>query len=253
MTGSFDKCDQGREVYQLKVLAVIPAYNEEENIESVIERLQAECPEVDYVIVNDGSADRTEEICRARGYRMVSLPINLGLAGAVQASMKYAMQHDYDAAVQFDADGQHRPEYIAPLLARLNDGYDIVIGSRFVTQRKPFTLRMVGSYLISGAIRLTTGKTIKDPTSGMRIYNRTMIRELATRINCAPEPDTISSFISRGARVDEIQVTMDERIAGTSYLNISRSIGYMLRVGVSILLLQRFRGGARFHDKEANV
>lgn len=175
--------------------------------------------------------------------------MNLGLAGAVQAGMKYAMQHGYDAALQFDADGQHRPEYIQLMLERLNQGFDIVIGSRFVTEKKELTLRMLGSFLISNAIRLTTGKMIKDPTSGMRIYNRRMLCEMATQLNCAPEPDTISYWIRRGARVDEIQVKMDERMAGTSYLNLPRSIGYMLRMGISILLVQWFRGGEKFREE----
>lgn len=239
----------------MKTLVIIPAYNEEDNIVRVVENLRKNYTQFDYVVVNDGSADRTAQLCREHGYRLVSLPVNLGLAGAVQAGMKYAMQNDYDAAIQFDADGQHRPEFIQPMLDRLAQGCDVVIGSRFVTEKKPASLRMAGSFLISAALLLTTGKKIKDPTSGMRIYNRRMIREMATQINCAPEPDTISYFIRRGARVEEVQVTMDERVAGTSYLNLTRSMGYMLRMGISILLMQWFRGGKQFHEesKEAGV
>lgn len=234
----------------MKLLIIIPAYNEEKNIVRVVEHLRASVPQFDYVIVNDGSRDATGRLCREHGYPLVSLPVNLGLAGAVQAGMKYAMEHGYDAALQFDADGQHRPEYIQPMLDGMNEGADIVIGSRFVTEKKPRTLRMAGSNLISAAIRLTTGAKIKDPTSGMRLYNRRMIRELATQINCAPEPDTISYFILRGAHVKEIQVTMDERIAGASYLNLTRSIGYMLRMGISILLMQWFRGREPFEEEK---
>lgn len=233
----------------MRLLVIIPAYNEEENIVAVVDHLKKNYPQFDYVVVNDGSRDHTADLCRENGYRLVNLPVNLGLAGAVQAGMKYAMQHGYDAALQFDADGQHRPEYIQPMLDRLNQGFDIVIGSRFVTEKKELTLRMLGSFLISNAIRLTTGKMIKDPTSGMRIYNRRMLCEMATQLNCAPEPDTISYWIRRGARVDEIQVKMDERMAGTSYLNLPRSIGYMLRMGISILLVQWFRGGKKFGEE----
>lgn len=234
----------------MRLLIIIPAYNEEENIVRVVENLQSGYPQYDYVVVNDGSVDRTAQLCREHRYRLVSLPVNLGLAGAVQAGMKYAMLHDYDAAIQFDADGQHRAEYIQPMLDKMTDGYDIVIGSRFVTEKKPFTLRMMGSFLITSAIRLTTGKTVKDPTSGMRLYNRRMIREMATQINCAPEPDTICYFIRRGARVEEVQVAMDERTAGTSYLNLTRSMGYMLRMGISIMLMQWFRGGRALYEEE---
>lgn len=233
----------------MRLLVIIPAYNEEENIVPVVDYLKKNYPQFDYVVVNDGSRDHTADLCRENGYRLVNLPVNLGLAGAVQAGMKYAMQHGYDAALQFDADGQHRPEYIQLMLERLNQGFDIVIGSRFVTEKKELTLRMLGSFLISNAIRLTTGKIIKDPTSGMRIYNRRMLCEMATQLNCAPEPDTISYWIRRGARVDEIQVKMDERMAGTSYLNLPRSIGYMLRMGISILLVQWFRGGEKFREE----
>lgn len=233
----------------MRLLVIIPAYNEEENIVPVVDHLKKNYPQFDYVVVNDGSRDHTADLCRENGYRLVNLPVNLGLAGAVQAGMKYAMQHGYDAALQFDADGQHRPEYIQLMLERLNQGFDIVIGSRFVTEKKELTLRMLGSFLISNAIRLTTGKMIKDPTSGMRIYNRRMLCEMATQLNCAPEPDTISYWIRRGARVDEIQVKMDERMAGTSYLNLPRSIGYMLRMGISILLVQWFRGGEKFREE----
>lgn len=232
-----------------KILIIIPAYNEEESIVPVITVLQRDYPQFDYVIINDGSSDRTEQICREHDFHLVSQPINLGLAGAFQTGMKYALKNGYDAALQFDADGQHLPQYIQPMLDKLSEGYDIVIGSRFVSEKKPFTLRMIGNYLISFAIRLTTGKKINDPTSGMRMYNRRMIREFAIQINHTPEPDTISYLIRRGAKVGEVQVEMRERVAGTSYLNLPRSIGYMLQMAVSILVVQWFRGGTKFSSE----
>lgn len=232
-----------------KILIIIPAYNEEESIVPVITVLQRDYPQFDYVIINDGSSDRTEQICREHDFHLVSQPINLGLAGAFQTGMKYALKNGYDAALQFDADGQHLPQYIQPMLDKLSEGYDIVIGSRFVSEKKPFTLRMIGNYLISFAIRLTTGKKINDPTSGMRMYNRRMIREFAIQINHTPEPDTISYLMRRGAKVGEVQVEMRERVAGTSYLNLPRSIGYMLQMAVSILVVQWFRGGTKFSSE----
>lgn len=233
----------------MKTLVIIPAYNEAENIVRVMENLVRNYPQFDCIVVNDGSTDATAEICRRNGYNLLDLPINLGLAGAFRAGMKYAEQQGYDAAIQFDGDGQHRPEYIQPMLDRLREGNDIVIGSRFVTAKKPFTLRMMGSFLISFAIWVTTHKTIKDPTSGLRMYDRRMIHEFASQINHPPEPDTISYLVRRGASIAEVQVLMDERIAGESYLNLQRSIAYMLRMGISIMLVQRFRGGAQFLPK----
>lgn len=236
----------------MKLLAIIPAYNEEKSIVSVVEAFTEAYPEYDYLIVNDGGHDRTLDICRARGYRIVSLPINLGLAGAFQTGMKYAYRNHYDVAIQLDGDGQHLPEYIAPMLDTLNEGYDIVVGSRFLNQRKPFTMRMLGSHLISFAIHITTGKKVTDPTSGMRMFNRAMIREFAQELNHAPEPDTISYLLRHGLRLAEIPVRMQERMSGESYLTAMHSITYMLRMGISILLIQWFRGGTNIvHDKAA--
>ena len=225
----------------MKLLIIIPAYNEEENIERVVSVLNEQYSEYDYVIINDGSRDRTSQISHRNHYNIIDLPINLGLAGAFQTGMKYAYEHDYDYALQFDADGQHLPEYIQKMLDKIQEGYDIVIGSRFVDCKKEKTMRMLGSNLISGAIRLTTGAKVYDPTSGMTIFNKAMIREFARNINYEPEPDTISFLIKQGAKVGEVQVNMEERIAGESYLNMSRAMQYMLRVLLSIIVVQNFR------------
>ena len=224
-----------------KLLIVIPAYNEEDNIVHVVNELVAHYPQYDYVVVNDGSRDHTAALCRQNGFRLIDLPVNLGLAGAFQTGLRYAAENGYDCALQFDADGQHKPEYIQPMLDELESGADIVIGSRFLTVKKPKSLRMLGSYLISWAIRLTTGQAICDPTSGMRMFNRRMVEEFALNLNYGPEPDTISYLIKNGAVVREIQVQMGERLTGTSYLNFTRSIQYMLKMGLSILLIQWFR------------
>lgn len=225
-----------------KVLVIIPAYNEEQNIQRVVENLLQNDPSCDYIIVNDGSTDHTADICRANHYPLIDQPVNLGLAGAFQTGMKYAYQQGYDAALQFDADGQHLPQYIRPMADKLEAGSDVVIGSRFLEKKKPFSARMAGSFLISAAIRLTTGQKLTDPTSGMRMYNKQMIAKFAQRINYGPEPDTISYLMKSGANVKEVQVEMADRIAGESYLNIANSIRYMLRMGISILLVQAFRG-----------
>ena len=127
------------------------------------------------------------------------------------------------------------------MLDKIQEGYDIVIGSRFVTEKKPHSLRMLGSNLISMAMKLTTGRRVKDPTSGMRMFNKKMIAEFALNMNYGPEPDTVSYLLKQGATIAEVQVEMDERIAGESYLNLTKSMMYMLRMLLSILLIQNFR------------
>lgn len=227
-----------------KVIAIIPAYNEEDNICSVIDDLIAQAPEVDYIVVNDGSKDETGFVCSQNGFRCVSLPVNLGLTHAFQAGMKYARMRDYDYAIQFDADGQHSAAYIGALVEKaIADDACIVIGSRFLSRRKPFSLRMAGSVLLSTAIKLTTGVTIRDPTSGMRLYSKKMIDLFAERGDFAPEPDMLAFVIRNGFKVSEVKVEMRERIAGESYLTLSRSVSYMLQMCVSILFVQRFRKG----------
>ena len=225
----------------MKILLVIPAYNEEKNIKRVVDAIIKDYKEYDYVVINDGSKDNTAKICRDNGYNLIDLPVNLGLSGAFQTGIKYAYYKGFDCAIQFDADGQHKPEYINKMVKEIRNGYDIVIGSRFVTQKKPMSLRMIGSYLISIAMKITTGQKINDPTAGMRMFNKVMIKDFALNMNYGPEPDTIAYVIRRGARVKEVQVEMDDRTEGESYLNITRSMTYMLRMGISIMIIQFFR------------
>lgn len=229
----------------MKTLIIIPAYNESENIVRVVSNLVENYPQYDYIVVNDGSKDQTAALCREHGYRLLDLPVNLGLSGAVQTGMRYAARMGYDAAIQYDGDGQHDAGYIAPMLESLQN-HDIVIGSRFVTQPKPASLRMIGSRLITAAIRMTAGVKVNDPTSGMRLYSKSVIQMFADDFNLGPEPDSISYLIRCGARVSEVQVEMHERIAGTSYLTLGRSVRYMANMFISILFVQFFRERRRF-------
>lgn len=225
-----------------RLLVIIPAYNEEESIAATVDELTAELPKIDYVVVNDGSRDGTERICLEHGYNYVSLPVNSGLTVGFQTGMKYALRNGYDYALQFDADGQHRPEFISKMfdLAVAEDA-DIVIGSRFVNKCKEVSARMLGSRIITVAIKLTTGKRVADPTSGMRMFNRKMIEQFANDDSLNPEPESISYLMKKGAKVLEVQVEMRERQAGESYLNIPKSIAYMARACISILFVQWFR------------
>ena len=223
-----------------KVLIIIPAYNEQDNIERVVDNLVENYPEYDYLVVNDGSKDKTPEICKRKNYNFLDMPINVGLTGGVQAGMMYAHKYGYDYAIQFDGDGQHDPKYIADMIDAMEE-CDICIGSRFVNQKKPKSLRMLGNNMIETIIKLTTGKRIKDPTSGMRMFNKETIKIMAETIDYGPEPDTIAHLIRSGARVKEVQVEMHERTAGESYLNLKRSIKYMVHMFFSIIFIQWFR------------
>lgn len=223
------------------LLIIIPAYNEEGSIEDVVNNIIANYPQYDYVIINDGSRDKTSSICHQKKFNIVDLPVNLGLAGAFQTGLRYAYENGYKKAVQFDADGQHLAEYIRVLEEKADDGFELVIGSRFVTEKRDSSLRMLGNTLISAAIKLTTGKTINDPTSGMRLFTEGLIKEFALNVNYGPEPDTVSYLLNNGVKVAEVQVLMQERQAGESYLTLSRSIKYMVHMFVSILIIQNFR------------
>lgn len=225
-----------------RILAIVPAYNEEANIVSTVEDLRANAPGVDYLVIDDGSRDATAVICRERGYNFVSLCTNMGLAGGFRTGMKYAYRSGYDYAVQFDADGQHSAAYILRMVEEARrSGVNIVIGSRFQSERKPLSARMMGSSLITAMIRLTTRKALKDPTSGMRLFDHAMIKLFALETDLGPEPDSLAFLMRRGVKVSEVQVEMRDRMAGESYLNLTKSVSYMLRMSTSILVAQWFR------------
>lgn len=225
----------------MRLLVFVPAHNEEENIKRAVENLRSRCPGYDYLVIDDGSTDRTAAICRDLGYPCVSLPVNLGLDGVFQTGMRYAYEKGYDAAVPFDGDGQHNAEYLPPLLEKLEEGYDIVVGSRFLEKKKGGSLRMTGSLIISFFFRLTTGVTFTDPTSGLRMVRRNVMKRIATDPNCGAEPDTWAYFVKRGARLAEVQVEMNERAGGTSYFTLGRAIFFMLRMCISMMFIQPFR------------
>ena len=179
----------------MKVLIIIPAYNEALNIEKTVKDIKTNT-NYDYIVINDCSKDNTKQVCERNNFHMLSLPINYGLTSAIQVGMKYAYQNNYDIAIQFDGDGQHQAKYLKDLVNEIESGNcEIAIGSRFVERRKPHSLRMLGSNLISLCIKLTTGKKIKDTTSGMRAYNGQAIEEFVKNPSLTPEPDTIVYMI----------------------------------------------------------
>ena len=222
----------------MKVLLVIPAYNEALNIEKTV-RDVTENTDYDYIVVNDCSSDNTLEVCKKNNFNILSLPINYGLTSVVQLGMKYAKKNDYDIIVQFDGDGQHQAKYVKNLVKELEtNNCDIAIGSRFVTEKKPKSMRMLGSMLLTSIIKITTGKTIKDPTSGMRAYNKKAINEFIRNKSLTPEPDTLVYMMKKGIRIKEVQVEMSNREFGESYLKPLKSIEYMLNMFLSIIFIR---------------
>lgn len=225
----------------MKVLIVVPAYNEEKSIEKTIEDIKNNT-NYDYIIINDCSKDNTLQVCKDNNFNYLSLPVNYGLTSGIQLGMKYAIENGYDIVIQFDGDGQHQAKYLKDLIREINENdCDIVIGSRFVTEKKPKNLRMLGSNVISMCIKITTGKRIKDPTSGMRAYNKEIMEEFVKNSSLTPEPDTIAYMIKRGKKINEVQVEMNEREFGESYLKPLKAVEYMMCTVASIIFFRNFQ------------
>lgn len=223
-----------------KVLIIIPAYNESESIENVIGHLTKHAPQCDYLIVNDGSTDNTLSICEKRHFHYLDLSINLGIGGAVQAGYVYARKNGYDIAVQMDGDGQHDIAYLSDMLRPILAGEaDIVIGSRFLKKEgfQTSQSRRIGIGILSMLIKLTTGKRIMDVTSGFRAVNRKFIdvysRDYPTDY---PEPEAIVTAIMHRGRVMEVPVRMRARESGTSSITLRKSVYYMIKVTLAILI-----------------
>jgi glycosyltransferase involved in cell wall biosynthesis len=244
----------------MKVLVIIPAYNEAANIKTVVENLIYNYPQYDYVVINDGSTDDTETICRQNGFNYISHPVNLGIGGSVQTGYLYAKNNNYDIAVQIDGDGQHDPKYIKNVIEPIEQGSaDIVIGSRFLerTGFQSSAARRLGIRFLSTLIRLFSGVRVRDVTSGLRAVNRDMIKFYAKDYaqdypepeamikfyakdyaQDYPEPEAIIAGVIHHARIQEVPVEMHERNAGKSSINPLRSLYYMIKVSLTILLFR---------------
>lgn len=226
--------------YKMKCLLIIPAYNEAGNIENVVNNIIINYPQYDYVIINDGSTDCTEEICIKNQYNVISLPINLGIGGAVQTGYKYALKNEYDIAIQVDGDGQHDIACVEQLIKPLMTGEaDIAIGSRFIDKAgfQSTLFRRIGIKFLSGLIFVTCFKQIKDVTSGLRAVNRQFINIYAYDYpSDYPEPEAIISAIMHRGRIKEVPVVMHERENGESSIKAWKSIYYMIKVTLAILV-----------------
>lgn len=223
-----------------KVLIIIPAYNEAENIEKVVDNIIQNFPQYDYVVINDGSRDNTRDICKKRGYQFVNLSINLGIGGAVQTGYKYARDKGYKVAVQIDGDGQHDISHLEKMLPYLESGEaDIVIGSRFIEKEgfQSSVARRTGIKILSALIFLCTGCRVKDVTSGFRAVNEKYINIYAENYpNDYPEPEAIVAAVMHGGVIKECPVVMRERENGTSSINLMKSVYYMIKVSLAILV-----------------
>ncbi len=224
----------------MKKLIIIPAFNEEGNLEKTIADIKQNAPDFDYVIVNDCSTDKTLEICRNNGFSYINLPVNLGIGGAVQTGYRYAYFHGYDMAVQFDGDGQHSAKYLNKMVDMIETSCaDMVIGSRFI-EKKGFqssAMRRMGIKYFTWLIKLLTGKTITDPTSGMRLVNRRLLEEFTYDYpKDYPEPESVVSIMSNNYNVIEIPVIMNEREEGVSSISLKNSVYYMIKVSIAIII-----------------
>ena len=232
----------------MKLLIIIPAYNEGLNIERVMDHLILKFPQYDYVIVNDGSKDNTADICRAKNYNFVDLPINLGLSCAVQTGMRYAVKNGYDAVLQMDGDGQHRPEYIEKMIQEMErSGAEIVIGSRFVEKEgfQSSQMRRIGINFLSNLAWILTGVRVKDITSGYRVINRNFIHIFAEDYpSDYPEPEAMVIAAVHGGKIREYPVVMRERENGESSITLKKSVYYMIKVTLA-MLIRRLSFGVR--------
>lgn len=232
----------------MKCLIIIPAYNEAANIEKVINNIVQNYPQYDYVIINDGSTDKTEEVCANAGYQVLNLPINMGIGGAVQTGYRYAKKNNYDVAVQIDGDGQHDVAFLEDMLKLLESGEaDVVIGSRFV-QKEGFQssqIRRVGIRFLSILARILTGVQIRDITSGYRVVNRRFIEIYAGDYPADyPEPEAMIIAAVHGGIIKEYPVVMRERENGTSSITFKKSVYYMIKVTLA-MLVRRLSFGVR--------
>lgn len=224
----------------MKKLVIIPAYNESASILAAVQDIKKNAKEFDYIIINDRSTDNTLDICRKNKLNVLNLPLNLGIGGAVQTGYWYAYENGYDIAVQFDGDGQHNAKYLNQMADYLIENrLDMVIGSRFITNEgfQSSGARRLGIRYFTFLIKLLTGKKITDPTSGYRMCNEKVIQLFSNQYpKDYPEPETVVALIRKGMNVDEVPVVMRAREEGVSSISPKKSIYYMFKVTLAILI-----------------
>ncbi len=232
----------------MKKLIIIPAYNEAKSLPNLIERIESTLPGFDYVIINDGSWDGTRRIANKEKWNVVHLPINSGIGVAVQTGYRYALENDYDIAIQIDGDGQHDIRYLPEIVRPIEEETaDVVIGSRFVEKEgfQSSGARRMGIKLLSILIFILTGEKVKDVTSGYRAANRKFISIFADDYSKDyPEPEAIVTVKMYRGRILELPVIMKEREHGNSSITLWKSVYYMLKVSLAIFI-KRLSYGVR--------
>jgi glycosyltransferase involved in cell wall biosynthesis len=224
----------------MKLLIVVPAYNEEASLSGVVRDIREHMPAAEVLVVNDGSRDSTARIARDMGLKVLDLPFNLGIGGAMQAGYLYAEQHGYEVVVQFDGDGQHVAGEIQKLIQPLAAGTaDITVGSRFLisgTYRPP-VLRMLGISVFSFILSRILNTTVTDSTSGFRAANRKVI-EFFARVypEDYPEVEALVLLHKAGLHMTEVPVAMRERTGGRSSITALRSAYYVIKVLLAIFI-----------------
>lgn len=227
---------------EMKILAIVPAYNEEGSIVGVIEDLKSIDTDIDVLIINDGSKDNTADVAKSTGKAIVvSLVSNLGIGGAVQTGFKFAFKNNYDIALQFDGDGQHIASEIPKILnPLLSNEADMCIGSRFVIQHKGWKsspLRRLGIRVFTALNYLLIKQRVTDSTSGFRAYNKDAIEFLAENYpQDYPEPETVVLMGKNAFRIKEIFTEMRERSAGESSISTFDAVYYMVKVVLAVLI-----------------
>jgi glycosyltransferase involved in cell wall biosynthesis len=224
-------------------LAIVPAYNEEVTVGAVVREVRGHAHGFDVVVVNDGSTDDTARGAREAGATVITMPFNLGIGGSMQAGFTYALEHDYDLAVQVDGDGQHDPRHIADLLDYLEQHpeIDMAVGSRFLTPSgdgyRGTRSRQLGIVFFSRLLSAIVGQRITDPTSGFRMVNRRAI-ELFARDYPHDYPEVEAVLLLHAARLRsvELPVRMRARAGGRSSINASNSVYYMTKVLLAVVV-----------------
>jgi glycosyltransferase involved in cell wall biosynthesis len=223
------------------VLVIVPAYNEARNLPALEARLRIAAPDCDVCVVDDGSSDETARVAADLGLLVLRCSLNLGIGGAVQTGYLWARERSYDAAVQIDGDGQHHPDDIAAVLEPIRRGKaSVVIGSRFLSSGgfRPTAVRRAGIWYLSWFLRFRCGARVTDPTSGFRATDRSAIGLFARSYpSDYPEPEAIAIAIRSGLRLAEVPVHMVDREHGASSITTWRTLYYLVKVSLALLLL----------------
>ncbi len=222
------------------IIVIVPAYNEQNTVGNVVEKIYQNLENADVLVVNDGSFDNTSEVARAKGAMVLDLPYNLGIGGAMQTGYKFAHKMEYDIAVQCDADGQHRPAQINILIDTLiNDNVDMVLGSRFIRKKrfKSEVFRWLGILIFSRVLSLIIGQKITDPTSGFRVINKEVIKSFSSFYpGDYPEPEALVLLHRQRFTIKEVSVNMNSRKGGNSSITGWRPFYYMVKVLLAIFI-----------------